>query len=647
MRVKYERMFLYFLFVSDTSSKDNVPDRNGGVSHKEARNGVVSHKEGPRSASLSPRDKYSAALKHKDPRREVPPKPQFNDVRHGDKYSPNEKTRTSFRDESNHDSSKRGLNRMRTEQRHSPPRRSVDIVGLLVKDEEDILPYWLAWHSAIFGVENIVVVDQMCNEKSINILRDFEAKGGTVVWRVENYAMKGDHLMSALNLMQRAKKEHVRFFFPLDVDEFIVAGERNASTAGDDAREYRLSPVDVRVELSRLASLAKCEKNSCPKFSYFPRFISSAILNVNDTVETISTFCVRSTDESMGITREGMQKKFFYADDLIGLDHGSHFGKLRHGNVRRVRQVRSLRLLHYHMRNPEITAKKAMNDIVGFGYDRDANGNRIPDGLLDAHLTELFKREVHVNGYHKLSLLLRFRSLGYSTFISGCGEDPTIILPTLPSLIESLPASELSKHVALAQPLALSVAVSFFAVVTVLDFDSGLLVEEFVRHHFWQGADFLLFIDKTLDGRSALKAISIAHSLGRANDISVIKFPPNSMDADYAIATRWFDVQQRRPYLVAVLNISDFFFCESRTLALRLRDVFLNTSSSVERISCESRVFPLFGSHRLTQEGIRERTLWRRRSRGQSVAIWKYESGEGSKNSVCPEDVHLNHYDLG
>lgn len=310
----------------------------------------------------------------------------------------------------------------------------VDVVGLLVKDEEDILPYWLAWHSAIFGVDNIVIVDQMCSAPASSILRDFESKGGTVMWRVQDYSRKGEHIMAGLKLMQ--SKKHVRFFFPLDVDEFIVAAQTVDST-GKDINDYRLRPGDVTTEITRLFLAAECGKKKCPTFSYFPRFIRSTIHFVNETVETVSNFCVRTTDISLGMSSPDMQKKFFFAEDLMGLDHGSHHGQLRPGSKNNVQPVESLRLLHYHLRNPAVAAKKATNDVYGFGYNKNHDGSPVPDELLDAHLMTL----VHemVPGYHKVALFVAYRSSGLAAFVGVCGEEGSTTFPTLPQLVRDLP----------------------------------------------------------------------------------------------------------------------------------------------------------------------------------------------------------------
>lgn len=192
---------------------------------------------------------------------------------------------------------------------------------------------------------------------------------------------------------------------------------------------------------------------------------------------------------------------------------------------------------------------------------------------------------------------------------------------------------------------ALSITGSFLAVVTVLDTNSNICIEEFVHHYFWQGVDCLLFLDKTLDGSSALKAISVAHNLGRVNDLSVITVSSNSSEEVYEVAHEWFDAH-RIPYLVAVVSINDFAYSESTTLALRLRHLFLTASSTVEHISCESSIFLMSDPPYFTQ-GIRESNVWRRRSPGNNVSIRKYNSNRGVQSPVCPKDIHFNHYELG
>jgi hypothetical protein len=191
----------------------------------------------------------------------------------------------------------------------------VDVVAIVVKDEADVLPLWLSWHAAIFGVENVVIVDQESSDpRALQLLTAFERAGGTVVWRVKEFRLKGEHTVAALRVMQR--KKAVRLFFPLDVDEFIIAAPEGSD--GGDARSYLRSAADVRAAIASLVADEARAFLPTAKFSYADFYASSFLSDANDSIETVSLFSKGHMGAAM--------KKFFRAETLLTLDHGNHDG---------------------------------------------------------------------------------------------------------------------------------------------------------------------------------------------------------------------------------------------------------------------------------------------------------------------------------
>lgn len=178
------------------------------------------------------------------------------------------------------------------------------------------------------------------------------------------------------------------------MDEFIIAAP--AGSDGTDARSYLPAAADVRGAIQDLvddeahakaraeaqaktraeARAAQAEARaevrsdehdevrsspSTTKFSFADFYASSFLSSMDDSIETVAFF----NKAHMGT----MMKKFYRADALEALDQGNHDGTTT-GNAA-VRVVDTLRLLHFHYRNITVVVRKALDDIHGFGWDRE------------------------------------------------------------------------------------------------------------------------------------------------------------------------------------------------------------------------------------------------------------------------------------
>ena len=86
----------------------------------------------------------------------------------------------------------------------------------MVKNENDIIEYWIKYHGKLFGYSNLYIVDNMSNDGTYEII-EFYQNYGVNIFREKNYKEKGD-------IMTRLIKETNDYdiAFPLDIDEFIV-----------------------------------------------------------------------------------------------------------------------------------------------------------------------------------------------------------------------------------------------------------------------------------------------------------------------------------------------------------------------------------------------------------------------------------------
>jgi len=298
---------------------------------------------------------------------------------------------------------------------------AVDVAAVVVKDEADALRAWLAWHSAIFGAQNVVAVDQESSDTAaLAALAAHERAGGVVVWRVADYNRKGDHALAALRRAQATRA--VRLFFPLDVDEFVAA----AAAGGGVARTA--AAVRCAVDAAAASGDLRYEYGS-----HWQSFLADA----GASFEQLTTWA----DAPM---LAGWAKKFFRADALLALDHGNHFGTVLALSAP-ARAVPALRLLHAHYRSVAATVKKAADDVAGFGFDRPRvwcwrellgqapcfAGDRVGEERLTEHLRGL---PPGLPGAHKVANLLGFRERGAAHFVRPAGPRD-IALPTMAEML--------------------------------------------------------------------------------------------------------------------------------------------------------------------------------------------------------------------
>ncbi len=113
---------------------------------------------------------------------------------------------------------------------------------MMQRDEDVLLDPWIAYHAALFGAENLFVLD---NGSSLPPVRDrlrrAAEQGVNVVWDLgakELFEKKGRLFCDLLRQAIEPNHEH-DFFMPLDCDEFVAALEpdgRVDCTAGGIAR---------------------------------------------------------------------------------------------------------------------------------------------------------------------------------------------------------------------------------------------------------------------------------------------------------------------------------------------------------------------------------------------------------------------------
>lgn len=266
---------------------------------------------------------------------------------------------------------------------------TIAAVVCMIRNEADILPYWIRFYSSLFGLENIAVIDNLSDdEKTLNILSEWQSKGLKVIKFDGQFWRKGDYVAEIFS----KHFSHAHLAIPADADEFLVPYVNNR-------------PVPDKKAILDILREYISSKDRC--WSMEQHFLSYNFY-FNDTIGNISYFKPHVTPEV------DISKKFVKLSELKSFQQGFHTVELKSegpnspgGNANCSSAFNRLGFLHYHNRNPVVTALRALNDISGFGYldRRKVNLGNIADhqGLL-----EKWVKKGRVAAYHKMLELLAY-----------------------------------------------------------------------------------------------------------------------------------------------------------------------------------------------------------------------------------------------
>jgi len=196
----------------------------------------------------------------------------------------------------------------------------------MVKNEVDIVKDWVVYHTSIFGLKNVFVVDNMSTDGTYEVLKSLNVS----VFRSNDYRKKGVYMTNF------SKKFSNEVIVPIDIDEFITV-------------------YDGRGAVS-------CEL-ILPYFSILPK---AAVYKMNYVQVQCSKDYSRATLEATRgeFDDQGSFAKSFFNTSLFkgNIDHGNHYKTNNYFLSRFV-------LVHYHNRNKSQIVKKTKDNIQGLGYD--------------------------------------------------------------------------------------------------------------------------------------------------------------------------------------------------------------------------------------------------------------------------------------
>lgn len=212
----------------------------------------------------------------------------------------------------------------------------------MIKDEDDILDYWIRHHKQIFN-KNIVILNNESIDESHKIIKKYEIKSLIV----KNYKEKGFYISKIIELMNGFNT----FNIPLDVDEFLFVKNDNKLT---------FSNVN-KVLCLQMESLDE------------------------DKVIKVKTLERQSPAEGMckhlkllNIDNKMYNKSFFYGlpEEYKKLDIGNHMPRCKHIILS------DLVIVHLPYRSNKQILKKCINNLSGLGYDVSNKKFEYWDGII-------------------------------------------------------------------------------------------------------------------------------------------------------------------------------------------------------------------------------------------------------------------------
>ncbi len=140
-------------------------------------------------------------------------------------------------------------------------------IFMMQKDEDDLLPIWIKYYSALFGPENINIFDNGSRSYFVRqVLRDAEANGVRVIYKYSlkiDFEKKGKVLANDFLLHQ----DKFDCFIPVDCDEFIAVETKSGWTCDAEAIKLELAGTIEGIGFSVSRRFQNCPWD--PEIFYF------------------------------------------------------------------------------------------------------------------------------------------------------------------------------------------------------------------------------------------------------------------------------------------------------------------------------------------------------------------------------------------
>ena len=272
----------------------------------------------------------------------------------------------------------------------------------MVKDEEDIIEYWINYHGSIFGYRNLYIIDNMSTDGTYEKIMKYKPLG-IQVFRETDYKEKGVYMTK---LIKNKQIGHYDIAFPMDIDEFVVHYDKTNNNINPEFTKKYVDEVLV---------------NDFNKYEVFKCNYIETILTTNNNNGYNNALL--ETEYGRYNDYKNMAKTFFNRRKWNGvLDHGNHYYSEQY-------KLTDLCLVHYHCRNMEQMKKKIINNVKGLDYEVDLE-----------YLKNVIKENPNAHGSHHINNMIKILENDYTlTLFNDCNHVDDIRLGPLIHYFSKLP----------------------------------------------------------------------------------------------------------------------------------------------------------------------------------------------------------------
>jgi len=243
----------------------------------------------------------------------------------------------------------------------------------MVKNEEDIIEYWINYHGSIFGYRNLYIIDNYSDDGTYEKLLKYK-KIGVNIRREKNYTQKGRLIGELIK-----KRDDYDIAIPLDIDEFISHYDKtNRSLNPGHTMTYIENHLPIGDNVIFKCNYVQSVITEDNKDGYANALLESPYGRYDDYGKQAKTFF--NVKKWTGELDHG---NHYYCDDYILTD---------------------LVLVHYHCRNIDQMIKKVRTNVNGLGYPEDietltkilSDNNNIPGSHHIQHMINILSNKFNL-----------------------------------------------------------------------------------------------------------------------------------------------------------------------------------------------------------------------------------------------------------
>lgn len=284
-------------------------------------------------------------------------------------------------------------------------------VFLFQNDEKELLPDWLQYHSYLFGINNIHVIDHSSQDAQIRNLLSLYGHCGSTITKYD-----GAFANKSVVLSELMRKVNSSFLIPLDTDEFIVSVKKDKR--GNDTRisidreaivsEILSSPIDGRKYKFNTSRPVRHTADQC----------AGAL---NGTLLSLGDRRVMAGGSADPFQYEPcLSKTFYYSHGFISTDQGNHYGMVKHDKHVYGKKPPVLRnpkhyyhtlptvsLLHYTASSYAHLKAKILRGAMAYGFKPGEPCEATAHGNTYCKLAQDFRNETEFSRRYYLHICTR------------------------------------------------------------------------------------------------------------------------------------------------------------------------------------------------------------------------------------------------